>query len=90
MGKLAKMAGSRRLTGPVTVTRKDGSSTTYPDEQAAEAACGSLGLFHNRGAFYERGCVSRGRTVVEIQPPPPPAAPAPTKSKKRPSSGDEE
>ena len=75
MGKLAQLAGTNVLTGPVTITKADGSSMTYDDETAAEKACGGDSLFHHRGAFYEKGCSPRGHAA---QPAPAkPAAPKP-------------
>ena len=54
MAKLADAAKTKGLTGAVTLTSMtDGTSRTYPDEAAAEAALPSgASVEHRRGAFY--------------------------------------
>jgi hypothetical protein len=59
VGKLAKLAGTHKLSGPVAVTGPAGT-VTYADEDAAEEAVGGKSLFHYRGAFYEEGCTPKG------------------------------
>jgi hypothetical protein len=54
MGKLAELAkASKGLKGRVAVTFADGSTRTFDDEAAAEAATAGLNIEHRRGAFYE-------------------------------------
>ena len=53
MGRLAKAAGTSQLKGRVCVTDALGLTTTYADEEAAEAGvpAGSV-IEHRRGAFF--------------------------------------
>ena len=56
MGRLASLAkASGKLKGAVSVTRLDGTTRTFPDETAAEAALSGVVLEHRRGAFFEIG-----------------------------------
>ena len=63
MTKLAELAGTTKLRGPVTITDASGATRTYADEDAAcEAWSGKLSrLAHRRGAFFERPSSKRSR-----------------------------
>lgn len=86
MGRLAEIAGTKALTGPVSFTDAGGITHQCADEAAAEAVTAGKAVFHHRGAFFEEGCEMRGYTPKAEQALSPeedyePAAPAPSAPK---------
>ena len=83
MGRLAEVAGTKALTGPVSFTDARGITHHCEDEEAAGTLTAGKTVFHHRGAFFEQGCKVRGYT-------PEPVAPAaPKVGKTRRSSSDD-
>lgn len=54
MGRLAGLARTESLKGPVSVSFADGTQKTFKTEAEAETATAGLELEHRRGAFFEK------------------------------------
>jgi hypothetical protein len=95
MGRLAEMAQTGHLKGPVHFVNLKGEHRTYNDEVEAEEALKGVSVEHRRGAFFETA--GKAETKAEPAKPAPrasapasrPSAPAPA-SRPEPKSKAEE
>lgn len=73
MSKLAELAGTTKLRGKVCITKANGVTMEYADEETAAEDWDAKvhELEHRRGAFFQRAAGS-----AQKAPTPPPVAPA--------------